>query len=74
MDIEIKAKVRKVGSSFGVLIPKALVDCNALPLGEVVVLRVIEKEKDLLKSVFGGYSYRTSHSLQPLKRMVAFAT
>ncbi len=40
MVIEIKAKVRKVGQSYGVLIPKALIDCKALPLGKEIVIKV----------------------------------
>ena len=39
--LKIKTKVRKIGSSYGVLIPKALVDCDALPLGKEIVLKVM---------------------------------
>ena len=41
MVIEIKTKVRKVGSSYGILIPKALIDCKALELGKEITLKVL---------------------------------
>lgn len=41
MTVEIEAKVKKVGSSYGLLIPKALVDCKVLPLGSKILIKVI---------------------------------
>jgi len=50
--IEIETKIKKVGSSYGMLIPKALIDCNILPVGtkiKIQVTKILEDYNDKYK-------------------------
>jgi len=38
--MKIKAKVRKIGHSYGILIPKALVDTETLTEGENIIAEI----------------------------------
>ncbi len=50
----IKTKLRKVGSSLGVLIPKAIILEQGLKVGEEVELSLLKKRKiELINEVFG---------------------
>lgn len=59
-----KAKIRKVGTSFGVLIPKELIEEQKLREGEEVDVSVLKKRnlKEVLK-MFG-----TAPKTKPFKR------
>ena len=45
MDEIFKTKVRKLGSSFGVLIPKRMIKENRIKLGEEVEIALLKKQK-----------------------------
>lgn len=45
MDEIFKTKVRKIGTSFGVLIPKRMIKENRIKLGEEVELALLKKQK-----------------------------
>ena len=49
-----EAKIRQVGTSLGVLLPKEVVEQNKLENGEVVQIAVIKKNLALLKKAFGS--------------------
>lgn len=38
--VEIRARISKVGNSYAVFIPKPLIDCKVLPVGQEIVLHV----------------------------------
>lgn len=40
-----KTKVRKIGTSFGVLIPKHMIKKNRIKLGEEIELALLKKQK-----------------------------
>ncbi len=40
-----KVKIRKIGTSFGVLIPKRLIKENKIKLGEEVEIALLKKQK-----------------------------
>jgi antitoxin component of MazEF toxin-antitoxin module len=48
-----KAKIRKIGSSLGVLIPKTLIDNKEIKEGEEVEISLLKKRKDLIAKLFG---------------------
>ena len=48
-----EAKLRKVGSSFGVLIPNKVVKRNGKKLGETVKLSMLEEDKE--KAIREGF-------------------
>lgn len=50
--MEIKAKICKVGTSYAVFIPKALIDCGVLPTGKEI--KLIVENPAMLK----GLSFR----------------
>jgi antitoxin component of MazEF toxin-antitoxin module len=45
MDEVFKTKVRKIGTSFGVLIPKRMIKKNRIKLGEEIEIAVLKKQK-----------------------------
>jgi len=49
-----KAKLRKVGTSFGVLIPNRMIKRNRFKAGEEVEMALIKKQRiDLIEKAFG---------------------
>jgi antitoxin component of MazEF toxin-antitoxin module len=48
-----KTKVRRIGSSLGVLIPKKLIDERSVKEGEEIEIAVIRRKKKLISSSFG---------------------
>ena len=55
--IEVEAKVRKWGRSFGVVIPKEKVIEEGIKENETVNL-LIGKKKNVLKEVFGTFKFK----------------
>ena len=48
-----KVKVRKVGTSFGVLIPKEIVEEQKIKENEIVEVAVLKRNLSLLKNIAG---------------------
>ncbi len=53
MEAIFKVKIRKIGTSFGVLIPKQLIANKSIKEGEEVEIAVLKKRKDLIAKAFG---------------------
>ena len=50
----IEAKIRRVGTSFGVLIPKKILKKSGLKCGEKVQIALVKKNLALIESAFGS--------------------
>lgn len=48
-----KVKVRRIGTSLGVLIPKALINEEKIKEGEEIEIAVLREKKELIKKSFG---------------------
>ena len=48
-----KTKVREVGTSFGILIPKSIADAGKIEKGDEIFVSVIKKDLGLVKRSFG---------------------
>jgi antitoxin component of MazEF toxin-antitoxin module len=48
-----KVKVRKIGTSLGVLLPKRMLEEQGIKEGEEVEIGILKKDKELLDKVFG---------------------
>ncbi|MBI2598523.1 MAG: hypothetical protein HYW50_04980 [Candidatus Diapherotrites archaeon] len=55
--IEVEAKLKKWGSSVGVLLSKPDIEKEKLKIGENVVLRV-SKKSNVLRETFGSLKFR----------------
>lgn len=53
METIFKVKIRKIGTSLGVLIPKQLIASKSIKEGEEVEIAVLKKRKDLVAKAFG---------------------
>lgn len=53
MESIFKVKVRKIGTSLGVLIPKKFIEERSVKEGEEIELAILKKRKELLTSSFG---------------------
>jgi antitoxin component of MazEF toxin-antitoxin module len=53
MDAVFKVKIRRIGTSLGVLIPKQLIADKSIKEGEEVEIALLKKRKDLVAKVFG---------------------
>ncbi len=58
-----EAKIRQVGTSLGVLLPKKIIEQNRLENGEVVQIAVMKKNLALLEKAFGS-----AKGAKPFKR------
>ena len=57
--IEVEAKVRKWGRSFGVVIPKEKIKGEGIKENETIKL-LIAKKTNVLKETFGTFKFRKS--------------
>ena len=57
--IEVEAKVRKWGRSFGVVIPKEMIKEERIKENETITL-LIGKRKNVLREVFGTFKFKKS--------------
>ncbi len=48
-----ESKIRKVGSSLGLLIPKEIVDCENIKEAQIVKVAILKKDKSLIDKAFG---------------------
>lgn len=55
--IEVEAKVRKWGRSFGIVIPKEKIEDEGIKENETIKL-LISKRKNVLKEVFGTLKFK----------------
>jgi antitoxin component of MazEF toxin-antitoxin module len=53
METVFKVKIRRIGTSLGVLIPKRLITEKSIKEGEEVEIALLKKRKDLIAKVFG---------------------
>jgi antitoxin component of MazEF toxin-antitoxin module len=53
MDELFKVKVRKVGTSLGVLIPNQLIIAKKIKVGEEIEMTILKRRKDLISKAFG---------------------
>jgi antitoxin component of MazEF toxin-antitoxin module len=51
----VKVKVRRIGDSLGVLIPKKLIDENKIKEGEEIEISVLKQRKRLIKEALGMF-------------------
>ena len=66
METIFKVKVRRIGTSLGVLIPKQLIANQSIKEGEEVEIALLKKRKDLVATVFGvakGASHFERHAV-----------
>lgn len=49
-----ESKIRRVGTSFGVLIPKEIISEDKLKEGDKVKITILKRNKQLLKETFGS--------------------
>ena len=54
MQTAFRAKVRKIGSSFGVLIPKKLLAESSIKEGEEIEISLLKKRPELISKAFGS--------------------
>ena len=54
-----ESKIRKVGSSIGLLVPKGVVMEDNLKAGEAVQVALIKRDKALIESAFGSAKGRS---------------
>lgn len=53
MAIMIKGKLKKWGNSFGIIVPKEIVNSENLREGQEVDFLVVKKNKNVLRETFG---------------------
>ena len=53
METVFKVKIRRIGSSLGVLIPKQMIQNKKIKEGEEVEISLLKKRKDLIDKAFG---------------------
>ncbi|MCL4326604.1 MAG: hypothetical protein M1481_07325 [Candidatus Thermoplasmatota archaeon] len=53
METIFKVKIRRVGTSLGILIPKRLIANKSIKEGEEVEIAILKRRKDLVAKVFG---------------------
>ena len=53
MESVFKAKVRRIGTSLGVLIPKELLQEKKISEGDEIELSILKKRKELIDRAFG---------------------
>lgn len=53
METIFKVKIRKIGTSLGVLIPKQLIANKSIKEGEEVEIAILKKRKELIAKAFG---------------------
>ncbi len=66
METLFKVKIRKIGTSLGVLIPKQLIANKSIKEGEEVEVSILKKRKDLIAKAFGiakGAGHFERHSV-----------
>jgi hypothetical protein len=61
--VKITGKVFKLGTSYAVLIKKALVDAEVVKEGEIVELKLIERENEITGIPTLKDGYYINHSL-----------
>jgi antitoxin component of MazEF toxin-antitoxin module len=66
METLFKAKVRRIGTSLGLIIPNELVKNKSIKEGEEVEIALLKKRKELIAKIFGvakGASSFERHSI-----------
>jgi hypothetical protein len=53
METTFKVKVRRIGSSLGVLIPKQMVGRKKIKEGEEIEISLLKRRRDLISTAFG---------------------
>ena len=53
METTFKVKVRRIGSSLGVLIPKQMIEKKKIKEGEEIEISLLKRRKDLITKAFG---------------------
>jgi antitoxin component of MazEF toxin-antitoxin module len=53
METTFKVKVRRIGSSLGVLIPKQMIGKKKIKEGEEIEISLLKRRKDLIIKAFG---------------------
>lgn len=59
-----KAKIRKIGSSFGVLIPMEIIENQKIKEDEIIEISILKKNPKLIEEMFGSIKAKTT----PFKR------
>jgi antitoxin component of MazEF toxin-antitoxin module len=53
MERVVKVKVRKIGTSLGVLIPKKFIEESSVKEGEEIEIALLKRKKELVNRFFG---------------------
>lgn len=53
METVFKVKVRRIGSSLGVLIPKRMISKKKIKEGEEIEISLLKRRKELISKAFG---------------------
>ena len=63
--MEVKTKARKWGSSFGIILPKAVVEANKIVENDELIIEV--KKQNIMGDLFGRYPRISKKTAQELK-------
>ncbi len=68
MAIMVKGKLKKWGNSFGVIIPKEIVDSNKFKAGQEIECMIIEDSKKRFDELFGSLKGKFKKSTEEMMR------
>jgi len=63
--IEIKSRLRKWGNSFGIVVPKKIIEKEKAKEGDEVVVLLSRKKDNILKEMFGSFKFK-----KPVKKIM----
>ena len=49
-----EGKIRQVGGSFGILVPKEIIEAEGIEMNETVKVAILKKDNSLLERAFGS--------------------
>ena len=70
MAIMVKSKIKKWGNSFGVIIPKAIMDSEGFKENENVEFLLIKNNKNIIKETFGMLKKKDKQTTEELMREI----
>jgi antitoxin component of MazEF toxin-antitoxin module len=58
-----KTKIRRIGSSLGVLIPKKMIKQNKIKLGEEIEMSILKRQRlEVIEGLIGGPRFKRENS------------
>ena len=58
--IEIKSKLRRWGNSFGVIIPRRVIELEKVKEGDEINVLLNKENSNVLKEMFGSFKFKKS--------------